>query len=61
MIEESAVKRLAMVLAVYAEIEGMKADNAQHPENQPHNKEAFDAKAGRLQDLAYAHNDQLMI
>lgn len=59
--EESAVRRLAMVLAVQAEIDGMKAANSQSPDNQPHTREEFQALAGRLSDLAYAHNDQLGI
>lgn len=53
------VKRLALVLAVQAEIEGMKAANAQHPDNQPYTKEQFDEKAFRLESLAYCHDEQL--
>jgi hypothetical protein len=50
------VKKLALVLAVQAEIEGMKAANAQHPENQPYTKEQFNEKAFRLESLAYTHD-----
>lgn len=59
--EESAVKRLAMVLAVQAEIEGMKAANSQHPDGQPYTDAAFRERGQKLYDLAYAHNDQLGI
>jgi len=53
------VKRLALVLAVQAEIEGMKAANAQNPEEQPYNEESFREKAFRLASLAYCHDEQL--
>ncbi len=52
-------KRLALVLSMQAEIEGMKAANAQHPENQPYTKEQFDEKEFRLESLAYCHDEQL--
>ena len=53
------VKRLALVLAIQAEIEGMKAANAQHSDNQPYTKEHFDEKAFRLESLAYCQDEQL--
>ena len=60
------VKRLALILAIQAEIEGAKLDN----EEQIHNKIAFsiglnyppqwfEEKADELRRLAYAHNEQL--
>lgn len=56
---EYDVKRLALVLSVQAEIEGMKTANSQHEENQPYVAEDFFKKARQLQDLAYTHNEQL--
>jgi hypothetical protein len=44
---------------VQAEIEGMKAANAQHPDDQPYTKEQFDEKVFRLESLAYCHDEQL--
>ena len=56
--EEDAVKRLALVLSVQAEIDGMKAHNEVCPNN-PYMKKDFDAKAEELRGLSYAHNQQL--
>ena len=59
---EYDVKRLALVLAVQAEIESMKAENQQRDVegNSPtYKKEAFNIKAEELRNLAYAHNEQL--
>lgn len=56
---EYDVKRLALVLSVQAEIEGMKAANSQQPENQPFEMGDFAKKAEQLSNLAYAHNEQL--
>ena len=56
------VKRLALVLAVQAEIEGMKADNLireQNNESLAYNGAEFDCKAEELKSFAYAHNEQL--
>lgn len=56
------VKRLALVLAVQAEIEGMKAENMQRQYlNEPmaHKALDFECKAFTLTNLAYAHNEQL--
>lgn len=53
------VKRLALVLAVQAEIEGMKAANDQHQEDQPYTEDDFRAKAAELASLAYKHDEQL--
>ncbi len=56
------VKRLALVLAVQAEIEGMKADNmlhAIHTTAPRHDNEDFQSKACELENLAHAHNEQL--
>ena len=56
------VKRLALVLAVQAEIEGMKVENlARDQLNESHafGIGDFNNKAGDLENLAHAHNDQL--
>ncbi|MFV0392431.1 MAG: hypothetical protein ACK5KP_11210 [Paludibacteraceae bacterium] len=56
------VKRLALVLAVQAEIEGMKAENMQR-EQQGYSmawaENDFCQKADELRNLAYALDDQL--
>lgn len=59
---EYDVKRLALVLAVQAEIEGMKADNLireQNNEALAYNGAEFECKAAELRNLACAHNEQL--
>ncbi len=56
------VKRLALVLAVQAEIEGMKAENImreQNNESPAYGSSQFNDKAEELRNLAYAHNEQL--
>lgn len=56
------VKRLALVLSVQAEIEGMKAANqikVSEGSVPQYNQSHFDSLANRLSDLAYAHNEQL--
>ena len=56
------VKRLALVLATQAEIEGMKAENKQR-EIQGHDltytEKDFSVKANELTNLAYAADEQL--
>ena len=59
---EYDVKRLALVLAIQAEIEGMKAENEyriQRGEAIAWNLNAFYEMAEKLRQLAYAHNEQL--
>jgi len=56
------VKRLALVLSVQAEIEGMKADNANRltrDESMAYTESDFSSKANELQNLAYCHNEEL--
>jgi hypothetical protein len=55
------VKRLALVLAVQAEIEAMKAENIVREQNNqsPAYIEQFYDKAQELRDLAYANDEQL--
>lgn len=56
------VKRLALVLAVQAEIEGMKAENEvrkQNNEAPSYGDGEFFEKALELTNLAHAHDDQL--
>lgn len=56
------VKRLALVLAVQAEIEGMKAENKQREQqgySMAWNESEFCQKAEELRNLANAHDEQL--
>lgn len=55
------VKRLALILAVQAEIEGMKSENLRfnHGEIPSFTYEHFNSKAMELRNLAYAHDEQL--
>lgn len=60
--EFSDIKRLALVLAVQAEIEGMKVTNRERLENnftEAHDEEAFVSKSDELKNLANANNEQL--
>ena len=52
------VKRLALVLAIQAEIEGMKAENTQREQMQ-YLMADFRNKAEELRELAYKHDEQL--
>jgi hypothetical protein len=56
------VKRLALVLAVQAEIEGMKVANTVRFKDglaPAYTKEDFSNKSFELENLAHANNDQL--
>lgn len=56
------VKRLALVLALQAEIEGMKVQNKLHEANNypyEYNNGHFQGKAEELRNLAYTHDLQL--
>ncbi len=56
------IKRLALVLAIQAEIEGMKAENKQRKvtgNSLAYSDEQFQNKAIDLRNLAYANNEQL--
>lgn len=54
------VKRLALVLAIQAEIEGMKSHNKYAPKSYTlYTQYDFDAKAEELRVLASLHNEQL--
>jgi hypothetical protein len=58
------VKRLALVLATQAEIEGMKADNAfceAYGDTPNFKKQDFDDKAERIRILASIHNDEISL
>jgi hypothetical protein len=60
--EQYDVRRLALVLAVQAEIEGMKADNngrMQREESNAYTDADFCAKAEEMRNLAFCHNEQL--
>lgn len=59
---ENAVRRLALVLAIEIEIEGMKVTNLERiskGETAAYNEEDFIDKAEDLRNLAYAHEQQL--
>ena len=59
---EYDVKRLAEVLAIQAEIEGMKILNIERQQNgmtPGYNQMAFDGMAEQLRIIASKHNDQL--
>lgn len=59
---EYDVKRLALVLAIQAEIEGMKAENTYYEMNEhdlKYGQGDFAIKAEELRVLAYKHNEQL--
>jgi hypothetical protein len=60
--EHSDVVRLALVLAIQAEIEGMKASNEylkQSGSPQLYGNEKFQEKAEELRNLAYCNGHQL--
>lgn len=60
--DEYIIKRLALVMAVQSEIEGMKSENMlreQRNESPAYGHSHFQEKAEELRSLAYAHNDQL--
>jgi len=62
MMNEYDIKRLALVLAIQAEIEGMKAENLireQVSHTVAYEGRHFQEKAEELRNLAYAHNEQL--
>lgn len=51
------IRRLALILAKQAEVEGMKAKNLIEPG--AYTEEDFRIKAMDFENLAYAHNEQL--
>ena len=56
------VKRLALILAKQAEIEGMKIENlirVQQNQTRAYNGEDFKCASNDLENLAYEHNEQL--
>jgi hypothetical protein len=56
------VRRLALIFAVQAEIEAMKAENQQRKYLDhaiAYTESDFENKAEQLRNLAYAHNEQL--
>ena len=56
------VRRLALVLALQAEIEGMKAENLEREQlniSLAYSESAFINKAEELRNLAHAHDEQL--
>lgn len=59
---EYDVKRMALVLALQAEIEGMKAENAQRQlwlRDLAYNEGDFQEMAEKIRNVAYCHNEQL--
>ena len=60
--ESSDVVRLGLILAVQAEIEGMKITNSERDmpsEAAAYPQEHFDGKAEELRNIAYCHEQQL--
>ena len=53
------IKRLGLILAVRTEIEGMKAENLQHPLSQPYGEYDFKLKADKIVEIVNKHDDQL--
>jgi len=56
------VKRLALILAIQAEIEGMKAENMQREaleQSMAFVEQDFIDKANDIRNLAYCHDEQL--
>jgi hypothetical protein len=56
------IKRLALILAINAEIEGLKAENAARVSNNltiAYDEDSFNEKATQLRNLAYSHNYEL--
>lgn len=56
------VKRLGLIFAIQAEIEGMKADNWSRQQNvqaNAYSDEDFCAKAEELRNISLCHNEQL--
>jgi hypothetical protein len=51
------IRRLALILAVQAEIEAMKVENLLNPGKYTYYD--FKDKAEELRSLAYAHNEQI--
>jgi len=51
------VRRLALVLAIQAEIDGMKVKNLTDPGT--YNEQQFMDKAEELRSMAYCHDEQL--
>ena len=59
---EYDIRRLALILAVQADIEGMKAENltrAQRRESLAYPDSEFMMKSEELRNLAASHNEQL--
>jgi len=62
MSEHFNIKRLGLILAVQAEIEGMKAKNLEREQlnlTLAYTEEHFIDKANELRNLSYAHDEQL--
>ena len=57
--ESSDIKRLALILAVQAEIEGMKVANKVSDSGVVHGQWHFAEKAEQLKHLAYCPDNQL--
>ncbi len=60
--EHYDVRRLALVLAVEAEIQGMIYENKVREQQNlavPYRMEEFQAKADELRNIAYCHDEQL--
>lgn len=56
---EADVKRFGLILAVQAEIEGMKAYNIKNPDTVGYQQHDFDYKASEIREIVNKHPDQL--
>jgi hypothetical protein len=57
--EESDIKRLGLILAIQAEIEGMKAENLLCGDTPMYQNNRFLEKAEQLKSIVYCHKDEL--
>ena len=58
MMDDYTVKRMGLILAVQAEIEGMKAGNLIR-DHQQYSEECFDCKAEEIRNIVNANEHQL--
>ena len=62
MVEYHNVRRLGLILAIQAEIEGMKAENLlreQLVHSPSYGVEQFQVKANEIRAIVYAHDEEL--
>ena len=59
-ISEGSVKKLILMNAVLAEIEGMKAANRQHPDAEPYGENHFFDLSDELNHISYLNDWQIL-